>query len=293
METTTDRGPEFTWRAIGVGALLGGLVMAANMYMGLKIAFTEGGAILSTILCFALVRAFGGRLSILENNIGQTLASGAASLGIMVSAVPALIMLGHPLRSHEIMLWLFLVSILGVLFAVPLRKQFVVMDALPFPTGTACAATIRAMHAKGESALRQARTLGITGVLSALLTWFRDGIPQVVPEVTMAPLQIGGIPAARLALGVQRSPMLIGAGLLVGLRIGTSLLLGGLIGWVVLGPLLVNAQVIEGAGLRQVSHWTMWLAIPLMVSAGLVSLILKGRTIVDTFRSRRSWASRS
>jgi putative OPT family oligopeptide transporter len=279
--------PELTFRAVVAGGIVGALVAAVNMYMGLKIAFTEGGAILSAILCFALVRGVGGRISILENNIGQTLASGAASLGIMVSVVPALIMLGQPLGTFDTMLWLFLVSAIGVLFAIPLRKQFVVIDALPFPTGTACAATIRAMHAKGEEALGQARTLGITGLISLLFTWFRDGVPKFIPEMTMAPFQIGGIPMARLAVGISWSPMLIGAGLLVGLRIGISLLCGGILGWMVLGPVLFNNGVIENPGMRAVSHWTMWLAIPLMVSAGFVTLLIRWRTIIETFRSMR------
>ncbi|MCI0484874.1 MAG: OPT/YSL family transporter [candidate division NC10 bacterium] len=279
--------PELTLRAVVAGGIIGALVAAVNMYMGLKIAFTEGGAILSAILCFALIRGLGGRLSMLENNIGQTLASGAASLGIMVSVIPALIMLGQPLGTFDTMLWLFLVSALGVLFAIPLRKQFVVIDALPFPTGTACAATIRAMHARGEEALRQARTLGIAGIISLLFTWFRDGAPKFVPEMTMAPFQLGGIPMARLAVGISWSPMLIGAGLLVGLRIGVSLLCGGILGWMALGPVLFSSGVIENPGMRTVSHWTMWLAIPLMVSAGFVTLLIRWRTIVGTFRSMK------
>ncbi|HTY58079.1 MAG TPA: OPT family oligopeptide transporter, partial [Bacteroidota bacterium] len=278
---------ELSLRALCAGGLIGALVAAVNMYMGLKIAFTEGGAILSAILCFALVRAMGGRLTIPENVIGQTVATGSASLGIMVSVIPALIMLGNPLSPFQTMLWLFLVSILGVLFAVPLRKQFVVMDALPFPTGTACAATIRAMHARDESAAGQARTLGVAGGFAALLTWIRDGIPSLLPEFSMAPFKIGGIAASRLAIGVSWSPMLLGAGMLVGLRIGISLILGGLVGWVLLGPMLVHTGIIQGAGMREVSHWTMWLAIPLMVSAGFMSFLFKGKTIGETLRSMR------
>jgi len=190
-----DRGPEFTVRAVVVGTFISLLVIAANIYMGLKIGFTEGCAILSAILCFAIVRGFGGRLTILENNIGQTLASGAATTGIMVSVIPALIMLGLPMGTFDTMAWIFMVSIVGVLYAVPLRKQYVVMEALPFPTGTACATTIRAMHAKGENALKQARVLGLTGLVSGVITWFRDGVPGIIPAMSMLPFQLAGIPA--------------------------------------------------------------------------------------------------
>jgi putative OPT family oligopeptide transporter len=282
-----DRGPEFTLRAVLSGSFLGALVVAGDMYIGLKLGFTAGNAILAAILCFAIVRAFGGRLTILENNIGQTLASGAASMGIMVSVVPAMIMLGFSIGTVQLMVWLFLVSTIGVLFAIPLRKQFVVVEALPFPTGTACAATIRAMHAKSQDALRQARVLGISGLAAAIITWFRDGLPSVIPPVLMFPFQIGGIPAGRLSLGVNLSPMLVGAGLLIGPRIGASLFAGGIVGFGILAPILANAHVIAGTSGSQVTQWTMWLGIPLMVTAGFVSLLLKRSMVAKTFRSMK------
>jgi uncharacterized oligopeptide transporter (OPT) family protein len=287
-----DRGPEFTVRAIVVGIFLSVLVIAANMYMGLKIGFTEGYAILSAILCFAIVRAFGGRLTILENNIGQTLASGAATTGVMVSVIPALVMLGLPLGTFDTMVWIFLVSIVGVLYAVPLRKQYVVMEALPFPTGTACATTIRAMHAKGEGALKQAGVLGLTGLVSGAITWFRDAVPSIIPAISMFPFQIAGIPAGKLTLGVNWSPMLFGVGFLIGPRVGASLLLGGIIGSAILGPLLVSAKIIDGPGHSLITHWTMWFAIPLMVTAGFVALLAKGRMMLKAFQSMKEAAGR-
>ena len=285
-----DRGPEFTVRAVVVGTFISLLVIAANIYMGLKIGFTEGCAILSAILCFAIVRGFGGRLTILENNIGQTLASGAATTGIMVSVIPALIMLGLPMGTFDTMAWIFMVSIVGVLYAVPLRKQYVVMEALPFPTGTACATTIRAMHAKGENALKQARVLGLTGLVSGVITWFRDGVPGIIPAMSMLPFQLAGIPAGRLTLGLNWSPMLFGVGFLVGPRIGASLFLGGIIGSAILGPLLVSAKIIAGPGHSMITNWTMWFAIPLMVTAGFVALLMKGGMVLKAFQSMKEAA---
>ncbi len=290
--SNSEGGPEFSARAILVGVLLSVLVVAGNMYLGLKIGFTEGYAILSAILCFAIVRAFGGRLTILENNIGQTLASGAATTGVMVSVIPALVMLGVPLGTFDTMVWIFLVSIVGVLFAIPLRRQYVVMEGLAFPTGTACAATIRAMHAKGEGALKQARMLGIAGLLAGVFTWFRDAVPSIFPAITMLPFQLAGIPAGRFTLGMNWSPMLFGIGFLVGPRIGASLLIGGIVGSAVLGPLLVYAEIIEGPGHSTITHWTMWFAIPLMVTAGFMALLMNGRIVLRAFQSMKEAAGK-
>jgi putative OPT family oligopeptide transporter len=190
------------------------------------------------------------------------------------------------------MAWLFLVSVVGVLFAIPLRRQYVVLEALPFPTGTACATTIRAMHAQGADAMQQARLLGLTGIVSGAITWFRDAVPAVIPAFTFFPFQLAGIPAAKLTLGVNWSPMLFGVGFLVGPRIGASLCLGGMIGSAILGPVLVSAMIIEGPGHSMITHWTMWFAIPLMVSAGFMSLLLKGKVILRALQSMRDAAGK-
>jgi len=279
--------PEFTAKVIVVGALLGALAMASNVYMGLKIGFTEGGSILSAILCFAIIRALRGKLSVLENNIAQTVASAAASIGIMVSVMPALILLGYTLTKLEIFFWVLFVGLLGVFFAIPLRKQLVVIEKLTFPTGTACATTIRAMHAHGEDALKKARALGITGLVSGIITWFRDATPAIIPPITSLPGKIGGFGFGQLTLGINWSPMLFGVGFLIGPRIGISLLLGATLAWGILAPLLANAHVIEGISYREITHWTMWLAIALMVSAGFTSMAMKGRLIVRAFQSMR------
>ena len=176
---------------------------------------------------------------------------------------------------------------MGVLFAIPLRKQFVVIEKLTFPSGTACAETIKSMHASGENALNKAKVLGITGLVSALISWFRDGIPAIIPSITMLPGKIGSYALGQLNMGINWSPMLFGVGFLVGPRIGISLLLGAVIGWGFLGPLLANAQIIEGVAYPQIRNWTMWAAIALMVSSAIVSLLMKGNTIVRAFKSLR------
>lgn len=278
---------ELTVKVVVIGAILGTLLISSNTYLGLKTGFTEGGSIIAAILAFAIVKAFKGKLTVLENNIAQTMASGAASIGIMVSAIPALIMLGYQFTPFELFLWIFLVSILGILFAVPLRKQMVVIEKLTFPSGTACAATIKAMHSHEDEAIKKAKVLGLSGIFAGLVTWFREGIPAFIPSLTGLPGKISGYAAARLMFGINWSPMMFGVGFLVGPRIGISLLLGAIVGWGILAPVLANAGIIEGIGYRQITSWTMWVAIAIMVTSSFASLILRGGTIVRAFQSMR------
>ncbi len=280
-----EKMPELTLKVFIVGTVIGLLLISSNIYLGLKTGLTQGGSVIAAIIAFALIKSFKGELSVLENNNAQTMASAAGSLGIMVSTIPALILLGYEFSGWQLFIWIFFVNILGVLFAIPLRKQFVVIEKLPFPSGTACAETINSMHASGENAFKKAKVLGITGLVSALISWFRDGIPAIIPSITMLPGKIGSYALGQLNMGINWSPMLFGVGFLVGPRIGISLLLGAVIGWGILGPLLANAQIIEGVAYPQIRNWTMWAAIALMVSSAIVSLLMKGNTILRAFKS--------
>ncbi len=283
-----DKVPELTTRAVIAGMLLGLLIMSENVYMGLKTGITEAGSILSAILCFAVFRSLGKSCSILENNTAQTISSASGSIGIVVSVVPALQLVGYTLSGFQIFIWVLLVACLGLLIAIPLRRQLIAVEKLTFPTGTACAATITAMHARGEDALGKAKALGMTGLISAVITWFRDAVPIVIPTTSTLPVGIGAYSLDQLSLGIYWSPLVLGVGLLIGVRVGASLLLGAVAGWGVLGPLLADSRIIGSIGHTDVTHWTMWPAIALMVASGFTSLALKGGMISRTFRSMRA-----
>jgi len=282
-----DKLPELTAKVYIVGALLSMLLIAMNIYVGLKTGLTQSNSILAALLGFAICRLLRTQSSVLENNNIMTMASAAGSIGIMVSAIPALMLLGYNFSALQLFIWIILINLLGVLFAVPLRKQFVVIEKLPFPSGTACAEAIKAMYAHGADAAKKAKSLLLTSLFSGVVTWFRDGVPAIIPAITNLPLTIGQYALQQVRLALNWSPMLLGVGFLVGARIGVSLLLGAIIGWMVLGPILADAHVIEGFTVRQIRNWNMWAAIALMVSAGFTAFALRGGTILRAFRSMK------
>jgi uncharacterized oligopeptide transporter (OPT) family protein len=143
------------------------------------------------------------------------------------------------------------------------------------------------MHARGAEAMKKARVLGLTGGFSALFTWFREGIPRFIPSQTPWPGAIGGFSMSQLTLGVSWSPMMFGAGFLIGPRVGFSLFVGAVITWVGFAPWLVNGGVIEEMAYRNITHWTMWVGTAMMVSAALTSTVLKGKVVIRAFRSMK------
>ncbi len=279
--------PEFTVKALIAGGLVGIVLMGSNVYVGLKTGLFAGGSIFSAILCFLILRTFRKSFSVLENNIAQTVTSAAASIGVVVSVLPALLMLGYEFSMHQIFIWLLTVSFLGVLYAVPLRKQSIMIEKLPFPSGTACAATITAMHAGEENAVKKGKVLGLSGVLASVFVWFRDAVPAIIPGTTILPGKISGIGFNQLMIGINWSPLFFGVGMLIGPRIGVSLLIGAAAAWGILGPVLVNSGIIESASYPAIRNWTMWPAIAMMVAAGITSLVLRGKLFAQTFRSMK------
>ena len=251
-----DSMAELTLQVAILSIGLGALMIAFNIYMGLKTGWGEGGSIIAVILSVAIMKGLGRKFSVLETNATQTFASAAGSLGNIVNVIPALMLLADQgiiergPTFWEVLLWVFFTSFLGVFFAIPLRRQMLVVDRLVFPTGTAAAETIQAMHAKGQEALDRAKALAWVAIPSFIFTIGRDLFAMFPGHLPKDGGFLGnikglsGITLTKLTFGFALSPMMFGAGFLVGPRVGTSLLLGGGAAFLVMGPMLLDAGIL-------------------------------------------------
>ncbi len=283
---------EFTPKVLFVGMFLASIMVAMNVYMGLKIGWGVGGSLIAVILSFAFMKVL---MSIgivagyttLENNITQTMASAGGSIGCIVNIVPALTLMGVEMSWWKIMLWVFFTSFLGVFFAVPLRKQVVVHEKLKFPTGTAAATTIEAMHAEGSDGIKKAIVLVSVGLVGTIIKVLQDVFHKIPDMIPAQFFSIGKYRADSLTMGVAVSPMLFGAGFLVGLRVTISMMGMGLISWLVIAPWLVDSGIVASMGYRKIIQWTMWPGIAIMVTSGLTATLLRWKTFVNAFKSMR------
>ncbi|MHC4413700.1 MAG: OPT family oligopeptide transporter [Planctomycetota bacterium] len=277
-------------RAVAAGCLLGGVVSCTNIYMGLKIGWSEGGSLIAAILGFALFAAMRRALSVLECNITQTAGSAAGSMASaagLLAPIPAMSMLGYEIPVPALFLWALSVAYVGVMFAVPLRRQMVEVDRLRFPTGTATAQTIMAMFAEAGEAVVKARILILVGIgagVFTLATYF-------VPEIEVPPAEGLGIAALTVAAAwgfkLYLGPLLFGAGILVGPRVGLSLLGGAVVAWAITGPLVQKAGWAPGAVMSYAEGprgWLLWPGVAIMVSEALTALALSWRTFVRALR---------
>jgi len=147
---------ELTVRVIVIGIILGGLMTAANAYLGLYVGMTVSASIPAAVMSMLILRGFKFKdVTILENNSVQTMASAGESLAAgVIFTVPALLVLNIWTEIN----WLdtFLIAILGgtlgTMFTIALRRLFIVEEALPYPEGVACREVLVAGE-KGGSGL--------------------------------------------------------------------------------------------------------------------------------------------
>ncbi|MCE5303990.1 MAG: OPT/YSL family transporter [Planctomycetaceae bacterium] len=309
-----DQVPQFTPRAIISGMAIGGIMSISNLYVGLKTGWGLGVTITACIIAFAVFRAMEAIVpayrrrpfSVLENLTMSSAASAAGYISSagLVSSIPALYMAtGRALTWWEMMLWLGAVAPLGVCMAIPLKRQLINIDQLPFPTGIATAETLRGIHAAGVEAMQKAKALLWTALAGfGVKLWASLGLIGVslkerfaLPQAWCERLDRWTLPDAlplwpgqqglidRLTLGFEGSTIMVAAGAIMGIRVGVSLLVGAVIYYGVLAPQLIERGVIPGDGYREIVKWILWPSTAMMVVSGLLAFAMRWRTIGRAF----------
>ncbi len=238
--------PQFTVRAIATGMVLGGLLSASNIYTGLKVGWSfnmsTNAVVISLGFWLACEKLFGlRRYNILENNIGQTAASSGANVSSagLVAPIPALTLLtGTMIPWHWLWLWVFSVCIVGIVTAVAVRRQMIVVDRLRFASGIATAQTLREVYGRGAEAIWRVSVLASAAFGAAVvkLVEARWHIPKLSLRGT-----VGGFSLKSLMFQFDVTLLMYGLGALVGLRACASLLLGSILAWGVLAPRLIES----------------------------------------------------
>ncbi|HEX9761216.1 MAG TPA: oligopeptide transporter, OPT family, partial [Candidatus Acidoferrales bacterium] len=221
--------PEFTLRAILLGAVFGVLFGAVTVYVGLRAGLTVSASIPIAVLSISILRVL-GKATILENNIVQTTGSAGESVAAgVIFTLPALIFLGFPLEYSRIFLLALIGGFLGVLFMIPLRRQLIVKEHgnLLYPEGTACADVLVAGERGGSFAGRVFWGLGLGGVYTFLMK--SVGLWRERPEY-----QPDWLPGASFRADITAEYM--GVGYIIGPKVAGVIFAGGVFSWLVLMP---------------------------------------------------------
>ena len=249
--------PEFTFRALLMGVVLGMVFGASSLYLVLKVGLTVSASIpvaVIAITLFGMVKKAGGRDStILENSITQTAGSAGESLAFGLGVtMPAIMILGFDLEISRVMLVGVLGGLLGILMMIPMRRSMIVDQhrELKYPEGTACAEVLKA--AATETSRAAAGEVRIAGSDEArvakrraqiIFGGFGLGLLYKVASISFkgwkdtsnfefgAPLKAGSI-------GAEISPELLGVGYIIGPRIAMTMAAGGVLSYLLLIPMI-------------------------------------------------------
>jgi len=285
--------PEFTFKAALSGIILGIIFGAANTYLGLKAGLTISTSIpvaVLTVVAFRLWSAFGGKHSILEANMSQTIGSASSSVasGVLFT-IPALFIWGMDPAWRQITLLAMCGGLIGVLAMIPLRRYLIKREhgKLPYPEGLACAEVLVAAESGGRQAAPVFWGIGI-GMLFKLIT---DGFKFVHDEFDQAL-------AFKANLSIAVSPALIGVGYILGIRIATVMVAGGALSAFIIIPLLnlwgsglaeplfpeTQKLIVDMSAGEIWNRYVRYIGAGAVATGGIITLIKSIPTMIESFK---------
>ncbi|MBI2639118.1 OPT/YSL family transporter [Candidatus Peregrinibacteria bacterium] len=223
----------------------------------------------------------------------------------------------------QMFFWLTLTGMLGVIFTVLFRRHFIEDPKMIFVDGVVAAETVNVLDSRGGEASKKMRAMGVTALVSAVMAFFRDGIQKLAP-FWFSKSYKAAMPWDLLTIG---SGMLLGLNMGLSLLAGTVLGVYVIGPWLLesgVGLEIVRSNIAAVnlarcdalfaikeiaekspdamffaqhcggmAGFKGGSYfatmmlWAMWPATGMMIAASLAALLLKWRTLVDTFHMLR------
>ncbi|MBR7778478.1 OPT family oligopeptide transporter [Undibacterium rugosum] len=328
--------PQLTLRSALTGFLLGGILSATALYIAAKSGVNIGVGLTSVILAFAFFRILSKTgiakdFTILENNCAQSIATAAGYMTMpMVAPITAyMLVTGQIIPWWQMLIWMVVCSILGVLVAFPLKRRFINEDQLPFPEGRACGVVLDTLYSgDGKEGMRQARLLGLTtlwaGAYQFLISdgWMKllqfkvlqmdkwAGMTeawhlqeridtyyyQLAVKYDLWIPKILGVDFRALGLRLTIDAAMFGVGGLMGIRVASSLLLGSLLNFALLGPMMIqrgdiveriapNGKLVPISRVEILNQWGLWWAVSIMVVGSIITLAAKPEIFTSLFKS--------
>lgn len=235
--------PEITWQSVTGAIIVSAVVSMAYPYIVLKLGMGPNmsviAAFLGAIFLAVTARATHGRNAV-QNNIIQSAATSAVSTAFMcvVAAAFGYLAMNESVDVHltitpfQMFTWLCCSGAIGVFMSAMFRKYFVDDPDMIFADGVAAAETINVLD-QGKAAGQKFTMLGISAVIGMVIAFIRDGLAW-----------IGTLGLAmRYRIGIEWGVLNIGTGMLIGLNVGLSMLLGTIVVW------MLSPMVMERAGM--------------------------------------------
>ena len=322
-----DSQRQLTVRAVVMGGILGMFTAVSNLYTTLKIGWSFGVSITACVISFvvwnSICKVFSGvtRMSILENNCMQSTATAAGSStgATLATALGALLLITGVQEPWPVAAaFVLFTAALGVFLAIPMKRQMINHEQLRFPSGIATAETLRSLYSKSGESLKQAYSLLIALGAGAVIGMFhtyaelveqlklKNRLPHWLEWISgklylpdtwdftgfMNPLARGQM----VGLAFEPSVLLVGAGMITGLRVSLSMFAGSALLYYVVAPHLLaldaaNANVagwipsfhLADNGDFNPTRWALWGGTSLMIFSSLTQVAMNWKTVLRAF----------
>lgn len=315
---------QITFRGIFVGAVLGVLFSVITLKLNLTTGVIPSLNVSAGLLGFFFIKSFTTLLTKLgishkpfsrqENTVIQTCVVACYGLafsggfGTYLTAMDERSYINNK-NSHDsaadvknprlgwMIGYMFAVGFLGLLAVVPLRKIMIIDYKLTYPSGTATAVLINNFHTPHgfKQAMKQVIALGKFLSFSFLFScfkWFYSGIQDACGFDNFPTL---GLKAHTNKFFFDFSMTFVGAGMICPHLVNVSLLLGGIISWGLMWPLIEkNEGHWYPAGLGESNFqglygYKVFVAIALILGDGLYNFVkVTGVMAWSLYQNRRS-----
>lgn len=299
--------PQLTLRSALTGMILGGVLSLTNLYVGIKTGWTLGIGITSVILAFAFFKVIsklniGKELTLLENNAMQSIATSAGYMTAPLISSMAAYMLAtnQVVPMFHTMVWIALLSLLGVLFAFPLKKRVINDEQMPFPEGRAAGIVMDSLHSdSGAEGLFKAKILAAGGGLSAFIEVIRNQAVMAALRLKFAAIPaywddllyksnviptIMGTPLKDLTIRFDSSIVMMATGGLMGIKVASSMLIGAIVNYCFLAPVMISKGVIATATFKAITMWSLWGGVAMLTTASLFAFFSKPKILLSSFQ---------
>ncbi len=244
-----------TWKYHALLVCLGVLVLGplggvTASYMNFSLGFFVGGQVLAGILGSTVTFGYGAEGKHGANYM-QTAAASVASMSAMGVLIQAMVWMGLPQPPiWQMILYMLCIGMFGAGVGMLYTPMLVDRLRLTYPSGLAVANILRALT---DPVLLRKSVIKLGSGIAA-------GIA-------------GGIGAGKFAwLGaIELSTSTLGAGMLVGARIGVPAIVGGLVGWALVPWFISIGWLSEGEPFRKI---TFLIALGLIMGAAIIDIAL-------------------
>ncbi|XP_073118726.1 metal-nicotianamine transporter YSL3 [Henckelia pumila] len=185
--------------------------------------------------------------------------------------------------------FLFVVSFVGLFALVPLRKVMIIDYKLPYPSGTATAVLINGFHTTKGDKMAKKQVRGFMKFFSLSFIWsFFQWLYSGGENCGFVNFPTFGLKSWKQTFYFDFSMTYVGAGMICSHLVNYSLLLGAVLSWGVMWPLISEKKGewfpknIKESSMKSLNGYKVFISIALILGDGLYNFL---KTLLFTVRS--------